>query len=123
MAAITIVARVGVRDAVRRGSATYMSINPIATSSAAPAVRRSFRPSTGRSTNPASITPTIGACTNREGAEREAEYERGEHELEGVRSASEHERQHADPRDLVSEGGDGGAERSTEQQPSRPTRR
>ncbi len=54
MEAIAIVARVRARDAFRRGSATYMSINPIATSSAAPAISRNLSPSRGRNANPAS---------------------------------------------------------------------
>ena len=45
----------------------------------------------------------IGAAANPERAEREAEDERGEHQLERVRRAPEHEREHADPRDLVDE--------------------
>ena len=51
-----------------------------------------------------------------ERAQREAQDERGEHQLEGVRRAAQHQGEHADPVDLVDERGDGGPEAGEEEQ-------
>jgi hypothetical protein len=49
-------------------------------------------------------------------AERKPEDEGGEHQLERVRGGAQHEREHADPGDLVDERGEPGEQRHREQQ-------
>ena len=58
----------------------------------------------------------IDAPAHGQPAQRQAEDESGEHQLEGVGRSSEHERQHANPADLVNERGEAGEERRGEQQ-------
>ena len=58
----------------------------------------------------------VDAAADRQAAEREAEDEGGEHQLEGVRRGAQHQRQHADPHDLVDERGEAGEERDREEQ-------
>ena len=49
------------------------------------------------------IAERVGARSNPERTEREAENERREHQFERVRRTAEHEREHAHPRDFVYE--------------------
>ncbi len=58
----------------------------------------------------------IDAAANGEAAERKAEDEGGEHQLERVRRGAQHERQHPDPDDLVDERGEAGEERHRNEQ-------
>ena len=51
------------------------------------------------------VSAGVDASAHPQAAEGDSEDERREHELEGVRRAAEHERQHPDPADLVHEGG------------------
>ena len=63
------------------------------------------------------VAKTIGTRAHPEGAEGEPQNERRQHELERVRGAAEHQRQHAHPADLVDETRQRRAGRHHEQHP------
>ncbi len=65
---------------------------------------------------PERLAPAVGAASHPERAQREAEDERREHQLEGMRGAAEHEREHSEPGDLVDERGHGRPEAHTQQE-------
>ena len=59
----------------------------------------------------------IGATSDPPRAKGQSENERREHQLERMRRAAQHERQHPDPPDLVDEAGQRGGEAHADQQP------
>jgi hypothetical protein len=60
----------------------------------------------------------LDAAPYPQAAEGDAENERRQHQLESVRRAAQHQREHADPADLVHERGQAGERRDREQQPA-----
>jgi hypothetical protein len=62
------------------------------------------------------VREAVGARAHPVRSKGQSEDERREHQLERVRRAPEHQRQHPNPRDLVDERGDGGTERDGEEE-------